>query len=263
MRLEPLLLLACLGSAAACSSNQPTVTVVHRCGDVNFAELNGTFGRIQGENNINPKFRVKFTTEGGVITGQFVLGGFERFEMVGTPAGFEQMTFRQTGGDRFVKAGLDDDCRFTAAVGRTQGGSEVMDPGEPLRFAPFAELKNYDFEPCTETLFIKAGAQRKVRAKPPKPGEIPVVRSSSMPIGAWSQNADFPAGCEKIFDVYLDGEADAYNVATVELKGDDLNWGMDLDNSYLGVHGIALHRFAKCDGERRLLGVACREVEVK
>jgi Cu/Zn superoxide dismutase len=84
-----------------------------------------------------------------------------------------------------------------------------------------------------------------------------------MPIGAWSKVVDFPAGCDKIFDLYLDGEGDAYNVATVEEKGEDLNWGMDMDNRYLGVHGIAMHRFAKCESERKLLGVACIEVEVK
>ncbi len=262
MRATPLLLL-CLGFALGCPDNQPVVTVVHRCGDVNFTKLDGTFGRIQAESNINPKFRIKFDTKNDGISGKFVLGGFERWALVGEAAGFEQMTFKEAGGDRFVKAGLNDDCRLTAAPGTMEGGEEVMDPGEPLVFAPFGEIANYDYEPCTEPLFIQAGAKRKVRAKPPKKGEIPAIRASSMPIGAWSKKSDLPAGCEPIFDVYVDGEGDAYNVSTVEEKGDDLNWGMDMDNRYLGVHGIALHRFAKCEGARTLLGVACIEVEVK
>jgi hypothetical protein len=262
MRATTLLLLV-LGFGLGCPDNAPVVTVVHRCGDVNFTELSGPFGRVQAENNINPKFRIKFSTDSGVITGKFVLGGFERFAMTGTAGGFEQMTFAEASGDRFLKAGLNDDCRLTVAPGTKKGGKEVMDPGGPLLFAPFAEIKSYDFEPCTEPLFIQAGAKRKVRAKPPKPGKIPAIRASSMPIGAWSKVDDFPAGCDKTFDLYLDGEGDAYNVATVEEKGEDLNWGMDMDNRYLGVPGIAMHRFAKCESERKLLGVACIEVEVK
>ncbi len=262
MRASPLLIL-CFGLAFGCPSNEPTVTVVHRCGDVNFTDMSGSFGRIQGESNINPKFRVRFSSDNGVISGSFVLGGFERWTLVGEPAGFEQMVFKQPGGDRFIKAGLNDDCRLTAEPGRTKGGKEVMDPGEPLIFAPFAELKSYDFEPCTEPLFIQAGAKRKARAKPPAEGKVPVVRASSMAIGAWSKASDFPDGCEKVFDLYIDGEADAYNIPTVELKGEDLSWGMDMDNRYLGVHGLALHRFAKCENERKLLGVACIQVEVK
>jgi len=253
----------CLAFALGCPNNEPVVTVVHRCGDVNFTDLSGTFGRIQAENNINPKFRIKFSTENGEISGKFVLGGFERWAMVGSPAGHEQMTFQETGGDRFIKAGLNDDCRLTVEPGRKDGGKEVMDPGEPLIFAPFGEIANYDYEPCSEPLFIQAGAKRKVRAKPPKDGEVPAIRASSMPVGAWSKKSDLPAGCDPIFDLYLDGEGDAYNVATVEEKGDDLNWGMDVDNRYLGVHGLAMHRYAKCADGRKLLGVACIEVEVK
>lgn len=274
MTVRPLLLALGALSLAGCiempaGGNQPQVTVRHRCGDTNFDDLNGTYGKMQGENGINPKFRVSFATVEGKLTGKWVPGGHDRYGTEGTKTGNDTAVFTEPGSGTRWRAWvtISNDCRLEVTTGTVDGsGAETKSPEPAVRFASFPDLANRDFEPCTERLYYGRAARSWSSAKGSKaPTGTPVVRTSDMTIAAFGPKGEVGPGCKASFDVWTDGQAmDAKGVETVEESGDKLRWHMPYTNDYMGKHGIALHRKVQCEGgEEKLVGVACVEIEVK
>lgn len=250
-------------------SQQPQVIVRHRCGDVNFNELTGTFGKLQGENGVNSKFRVKFTKDGDKLTGYWVPGGLQAFAMdaVTNDADSAIFTGAGSGERRRVWASITPDCRLEAQFGTVKAdGSETRDAAPADKYVPFPELANRDYEPCTERLYFGAGAKSHGAAKKSKSADSPpVVRSSNMPVAAWGPAGEVGPGCIALFDLWTDGQAmEIIGGKTVEEKDGMLRWYHAYENDFLGLHGISMHRKVKCEGaDPKLLGVACLQVEVK
>ncbi len=248
---------------------QPQVIVRHRCGDINFDDLSGTFGKLQGENGVNSKFRVKFGSEGGNLTARWVPGGFEVVALQGAKQDADHAVFTEAGsGERTrVWAEITTDCRIEAAFGTVRAdGTEARSAVPADKYVPFPELANRDYEPCTEQLHTGQAARSYSAAKgAKKPGTPPVVRSSNMPVAAWSSKGEVGPGCTGVFDLWTDGQSvEILNADTVEDKDGMLRWHYPYENDFLGLHGVAMHRKVKCEGsEVRLLGVACLSVEVK
>jgi len=251
------------------AGNQPEVIVRHRCGDTNFDDMSGSYGKMQGENGINPKVRVLFESTDGKLTAKWVPGGHARYGTVGEKTSNDTAVFTEPGsGTRFrAWATLTNDCRIEVTTGTVDGsGVETKSPEPPMRFASFPELASRDYEPCTERLYWGKAARSWSNAKgskaPTKPG---VTHSSDTTIAAYGSQGEVGPGCTARFDVWTDGQAmDARNVETVEKSGDKLRWFMPYTHDYIGLHGIAMHRKVQCEGEdEKLLGVACVEIEVK
>ncbi len=251
------------------SDAPPQVIVRHRCGDTDFKNINGTYGKMQGENGINAKYRVLFNTTDGVLTAKWVTGGHDRFGLVGERQDIDHAVFTEPGTGRRARiwATITNDCRIEAQVGWVDGaGVEEKSPEPPAKYAAFPGLESRDFEPCTERLYYGGAAKSWSAAKgSPEPKGTPSVRSSDMVIAAFGPNGEVGPGCTATFDVWTDGQAmDAQGLTDVEPSGDKLRWSMKYTNDYVGKHGIALHRHVKCEGgDRQLLGVACVEIEVK
>jgi hypothetical protein len=251
------------------TSSAPQVTVRHRCGDTNFNDLSGTYGKMQGENGINAKYRVLFETVDGALGAKWVTGGHDRHGLQGVKSDDDHAVFTETGTGRRVRiwATITNDCRIEAQTGWVDGsGAEEKSPEPAAKYAAFPDLANRDFEPCTERLYFGGTARSWSKAKASKaPKGTPSVRSSEMTIAAFGPKGEVGPGCRGTFDVWTDGQGmDAIGVETVEASGDKVRWHMSYTNDYVGKHGIAMHRKVKCEGgEETLVGVACVEIEVK
>ncbi|MCO4770321.1 MAG: hypothetical protein KDA24_09850 [Deltaproteobacteria bacterium] len=269
--------LALLGAVlfgAACNvempgADKPQVIVRHRCGDVNFKDLNGYFGKLQGENGVNSKFRVQFGSADGKLTARWAPGGFDVTAYEGTKTGEDTAVFTEVGsGERKrVWATITNDCRIEAQMGTVSGdGTEAKSPIPADKYVPFEDLKSRDFEPCTEVLYTGRAAKSHSSAKSyKKPATPPVVRSSNMPVAAWGPTGEVGPGCTAHFDLWTDGKSmEVIGAETVEERDGMLRWHHPYENDFLGLHGVAMHRKVKCNGgEAKLLGVACLQVEVK
>lgn len=251
------------------TGDAPEVIVRHRCGDTDFKDLNGTYGKMQGENGINAKYRVRFATTDGQLTAKWVSGGHDRYGLVGVREDIDHAVFTEAGSGRRVRvwATITNDCRIEAQTGWVDGsGAEERSPEPPIKYAAFPGLENRDYEPCTERLYYGREAKSWSAAKASQaPKGTPTVRSKEMTIAAFGPKGEVGPGCKAAFDVWTDGQGmDAVGLETVEESGDKLRYSMLYTNDYVGKHGIALHRKAKCEGgDVQLLGVACVEIEVK
>ena len=250
-------------------SQQPEVIVRHRCGDVNFNDLNGTFGKLQGENGVNSKFRVKFEKDGNKLRGFWVPGGLQAFAMDAVVKDADSAVFTEAGSGerRRIWASVTSDCRLEAQLGTVRSdGSETKGPAPADKYVPFPELANRDYEPCTEQLYFGASSKSYTASKKSKPyDKPPVVRSSNMPVAAWGPVGEVGPGCTALFDLWTDGQSmEIIGGKTVEEKGGMLRWYHPYENDFLGLHGVSMHRKVKCEGaDAKLLGVACLQVEVK
>lgn len=242
--------------------------VLNRCGDLNMNDLSGTFGRLDGEQSINSKFRILFAKTGDVVQAKFVAGGDERFSMTGRRTGNESMDFVEIGSankKRRLKVSLNAQCRLTAEDGWVSGSGdalrEIDHPSDPYTFVPF-DLKRLDFEPCTERLALGKPARGAKPGKLSAADEVPVITADSLSLAQWSARSSLPEGCTAQIDLWVNGEAEAIEFP-VEAKGDPIHWRFDYETRFLGKKGLALHRIAKCANNKQLLGVACASIEVK
>jgi|GEM_PF-1532173 len=275
MHRSTLLLTGLLCAATGCGiemptgGNQPEVIVRHRCGDTNFNDLSGTFGKLQGENGVNSKFRVLFGRSGDTLTANWVPGGYDILAMQAEVKDADNAVFTEKGsGERArVWATITPDCRVEAKMGTVGAdGTESKSPAPAEKYVPFPDLASRDFEPCTELLHRGTAAKSYAAAKKASASTTPpVVRSSSMPVAAWSPAGEVGPGCTASFDLWSDGQAvEILGAETVEEKDGMLRWHHPYENDFLGLHGVAMHRKVKCaGGEEKLLGVACLQVEVK
>jgi len=256
-----LLLFALTGCPAA---PEPTVTVVHRCGDLNFDALQGLFGRLEGKTGINSKFRLKALTEGDKPAVHYVGGDDRGVRFVGSRTGNETFDFDAVEGNRRLQLGLSSDCRLTVADGNVLNGAFQARPGGEMQFAPFGDLARLDFEPCTGRLFVGAAAKSEAASKKAGPeGEVPSFKSDSTRLGAWGPKSELAAGCEPRISVYVNGEAEVLEDPLDAQSGDRIAWTTKIENNYVGRQNVSLHRLAVCDGVARVLGAACATYEVK
>ncbi len=243
--------------------------VIHRCGNLNMDSLAGTFGRLDGEQSVNPKFRIRFDREGDNVTARFVAGGHERFALVGRRSGNETMDFTEDGSGntrrRRLKVSLNSQCRVQVEDGWVSGAGETLQehdhPSEPHTFVPF-DLSRLDFEPCTERLALGKNARSSSPGTVSPPGEVPVITQDHLSVAQWSARSALPDGCTAQLDLWVNGEAEALEFP-VQGSGPQIHWIFEYDTHFLGKKGLALHRVAKCGTESRILGVACAEIEVR
>jgi hypothetical protein len=253
---------------------QQTVTVYNRCGDLNFEDLKGDFGRLDGGSSINGKFRIRFTSVGGPITAKYVGGEVERFALRGTKTGAETMTFDEIGGPvdasgrkRRIKASLTTDCRLQLEHSWVRGETESKVPAQagPESYVRYLELDRLDFEPCSEPLYLRSAAKQRDKATGGtiRPAAPAPVTEDRLPMGAFSPASEIAAGCRPTLDVWLDGEAVAIDAGVDPAEGGFIHWLYEYETQYLGVHHVAMHRKSVCDAGTEILGVACTEIEIK
>lgn len=268
-----LLLLALLSGCPA-GEVQQTVTVYHRCGDLNFEALNGDFGRLDGGSSVNGRYRVRFEKRGEEQLAKWVGGNVERFALKGSKTGAETMRFDEVGdplepgkGAFRLKASLTQDCRVQLEQYRVRGETETKVPiGQTSEvFVKYLELDRLDFEPCTEPLYLRGAAKTKDKATGGtiRPATPPAVTEDTLPVGTFGPESELAAGCRPLIDLWVDGEAVAIDAAVEAASGGHVNWLYDYSTDYLGVHHLAMHRKAVCADRTELLGVACTEIEVK
>ena len=263
-------------AVAACGggATQPVITVYHRCGDLNFEALSGHYGRLEGSTGVNSRFRVLFTQAGAGVEARWVGGNAERFLLKGLPTSSEQMTFDEVGDPadpsgraRRIKASLTTDCRLQLDHFGVRNGQEVPVPAADglNQFASYPELERLDFEPCTEPLYIRGAAKSRSKATGGtiRPATPPTVKEDRLPVGSWSSAGELNSGCRGAIDLYVDGEADAIDAPAKDPSGGHVQWYLDYETNYLGVHHLAMHRKAVCGEQTTLLGVACTEIEVQ
>jgi hypothetical protein len=259
------LLLAC-----SCSAGEPTASVViQRCGERSLDSLGGTYGRLDGGQSINSRFRIRIDREGENTTARYVAGGHERFAMTGRRTGSETMELVEDGADgsrrRRLKLSLNAQCRLQAEDGWISGTGEARreqdHPSEPYTFVPF-DLSRLDFEPCSERLAIGKAARGRTPGRLSGPGEVPVITSSTLPVAQWSPRAQLPQGCSALVSLWVNGEAEVLDFP-IDSGGSTIHWAVDYDARFLGKKGLALHRRAKCGDDTRILGVACAQIEVR
>ena len=263
-------LLCLLTLVTGCSSSVEQHSVVlHRCGDLNFDQLSGSFGRLDGEQSINSKFRILFTRSSDRLDAKFVAGGHERFALQGRRTGNESMEFVEAGTAgtkrRRLKVRLNAQCRLSIEDGWISGSPEssreIDHPSDPYTFVAF-DLLRLDFEPCTERLAVGRAARS---AKPGKTiglEELPLIKSDSVPLAQWSPRPSLPQGCTAQLDLWVNGEAEALDVP-IEVGSGTIHWRFDYETRFLGKKGLAMHRIAKCANDKQLLGVACANIDVR
>ncbi len=268
------LLFVALVTGCPAGEVQQTVTVVHRCGDINFEALNGDFGRLDGGSSVNGRFRVRFVKQGEEQLAKWVGGNVERYLLRGTRTGAETMTLDEVGGpidpqgrSFRVKASLTQDCRLQLEQFRVRGDSETKIPVGMTSeaYVKYLELDRLDFEPCTEPLYLRGAAKNKDQATGGaiRPATPHVVEEDSLPVGTFGPGSELAAGCRPLIDLWVDGEAVAIDAAVEPASGGHVHWLYDYSTDYLGVHHLAMHRKAVCADRTELLGVACTEIEVK
>jgi len=254
----------------ACSSSEEEHSVVlHRCGDLNMDTIKGSFGRLDGEQAVNSKFRILFSRDGDKVGAKFVAGGHERFALVGNRTGNESMDFIEQGDAtakrRRLKVSLNAQCRLSVEDGWVAGPAdalrEIDHPSDPYTFVPF-DLRRLDFEPCTERLAIGKSARGSSPGKLVPTESVPLITADSLTVAQWSPRSDIAEGCTAELHLWVNGEAEALDVP-VELSSSTIHWRFDYETRFLGKKGLAMHRIAKCSNNKQLLGVACASIEVK
>ncbi len=260
------LLLVAVLALSACSTGTedsgPVVTVYHRCGELNFDELQGWYGRLEGESGVNGRWRILFERDGDAVTAKYVANNAERYLLKGSRTGNETMTFQASSGNRKYDASITTDCRLQ--WDGFDGATAVPAADGLNRFVPYSELQRLDFEPCTEPLYIRSVAKTKAKQsggsmQPPTP---PTVKSDSLPVGVFGPSAEVPSGCTAAADLWVNGELEAMDMKA-KSTGGDVHWYVDYEIGYIGTQHLALHRKAVCGEEdHRLLGVACTVIEV-
>jgi len=267
-RVVVLAVVAIFGQACSSSEEERSV-VLHRCGELNMDSISGSFGRLDGEQAINSKFRILFSRDGGKVGAKFVAGGHERFAMVGHRTGNESMDFTEVGDEgtkrRRLKVSLNAQCRLQVEDGWIAGSSqalrEIDHPSDPYTFVPF-DLSRLDFEPCTERLAIGKAARGGSPGKVVALDSAPVITADSLTVAQWSPRSVLSEGCTAELGLWVNGEAEALDVP-VELGGSTIHWRFEYETRFLGKKGLAMHRIAKCSNNKQLLGVACASIEVK
>ncbi len=267
-RVVVLVLVAILGQACNSSDEEHSV-VLHRCGELNMESISGSFGRLDGEQSINSKFRILFGRDGDKVGAKFVAGGHERFALVGRRTGNESMDFIEVGDEgtrrRRLKVSLNAQCRLHVEDGWIAGSSnalrEIDHPSDPYTFVPF-DLRRLDFEPCTERLAIGKSARGSSSGQVVSFETVPAVTADSLTVAQWSPRSDVSEGCTAELELWVNGEAEALDVP-IEMGKSTIHWRFEYETRFLGKKGLALHRIAKCSNNKQLLGVACASIEVK
>jgi hypothetical protein len=274
MRRPALILVVVLLAACSTEPAQQVVTVYNRCGELNFDALNGDFGRLDGGNSVNARFRVRFVKQGEQQLAKYVGGNSDRYLLEGKRTGSETMTFDEVGGpldplgrSRRIKAGLTSDCRVQMQQFWARGTTETKIPvGQTSEtYVKYLELDRLDFEPCTEPLYLRGAAKKRDKATggDVRPANPVAVTEDSLPIGTFGPASELASGCRPLIDIWVDGEAVAVDAALEPAEGGYVHWLYDYETDYLGVHHLALHRKSACADRTELLGVACTEIEVK
>lgn len=254
------LLVSACDSGPAPDANRVTV---HRCGKVNYGEIEGTFGRLRDGTNIDPKYRMLFARADGKLRVNWVGGGATAIRLEGDVAGPERTTVKSQPDDKgrvhTLELSLTDRCRVLAK--HTINGQP--DPMGDVEYAPY-DLAHWDFEVCTEPLFYKAAAKSWSKAQSYKqPSKPPALKDDTLPLAAWTPKGELEPGCTGQVDLWINGQADALGLENVEPSGDRLRWYVDYETQYVGLQSFNLHRYANCQGARKLLGVACTQIEIK
>lgn len=274
MHRPALALLVLLLAACPAGEVQQTVTVYHRCGDLNFEALNGDFGRLDGGSSVNGRHRVRFSKRGEEQLAKYVAGNVERYLLKGSRTGSETMDFDEVGGPRDpsgrsfrLKASLTQDCRIQLEQHWVRGQTEAKIPAGQTSetYVKYLELDRLDFEPCTEPLYLRGAAKSRDKATGGliRPATPTVVTEDSVALGTFGPASELGAGCRPLIDLWVDGEAVAVDAAVEPAEGDHVHWLYDHSTDYMGVHHLALHRKVACADSTELLGVACTEIEVK
>jgi hypothetical protein len=250
--------------AVGCPTSEPVVTVVQRCGDLNFDALDGYFGRIRTGNAIDSKYRLHAYSKDGATWVDWVPGGTQAYRMRGTRTGPEAMFLEEAAGDHRVELGLSKECRLTLVDGEGKGPAFRPGPEGPMVLAPFPDLARRDFEPCTERLYLGADAKSAAAANkaPPVAQKVPVIKRSETPIAVFTPRSALPAGCTAQVSLYANGEAESLK-QPVDSSGDTISWSLLRSNDFLGLQSLSLRRHAVCEDGERLLGVACAQYEVQ
>ncbi len=268
MSARTLLLTALLLAGCSNVGTKPEVIVVHRCKDVNFADLSGYFARLEGANNISTKHRFHATQGPSGLELRYVPGTHERYALRSDGAGPDRVTFTEVGASgraRTVKGIITAECRVQLDDGWSSGGSFAAIPDGSHTFAPFPTASRFDYEPCTERLYLDGAARSEASAKKAKPpgDTMPVTRRSSTLVGTWASRSELGPGCKPKVHIWSNGEADVMDDLDDSGKGSRIHWAYKLSNDYVGPRAVSMRRYAECGGAKQLLGVACAQYEVK
>ncbi len=264
------LLLLFLALLAGCSNvgSKPEIVIVHRCKDVNFKDLAGHFARLEGASNVSTKFRFEAVQAGGVLEIRYVPGNHERYLLRSDGAGPDRVTFTQTGAtgrQRQIKGTINNECRVELEDGWASGGSFTPIAEGKRTFVPFEPASRLDYELCTERLYLDGDARNEAAAKKAAPlgDDVPTTRRSSTQVAAFAPRSELEAGCKPVLNIWANGEAEVMADLEDDGKGPSLRWSHELSNDFIGARAISLRRYAECGGQKKLLGVACAQYEVK
>lgn len=265
MSVRPLLIAVLMITACGEVAPQPEIVVVHRCKDVNFEDLDGYFARLEGGSNVSTKHRFQATQGGAALEIRHVAGDHAAVRYRSDGAGPDRVLFTEVGGKRALKGTITNECRVQLDAGTAQGGAFTPSADSSHTFVPFEPAARLDYEPCTERLFLDAAARSQKASKKAKPvGDVlPVTRRSETTVGAWSPRSELGAGCKPVIHIWSNGEAEVMTDLEDPGKGDTIHWTYPLANDYVGTRAVSVRRYADCAGQKKLLGVACAQYEVK
>ena len=262
------LLTALLTTGCLNVGSKPDIVVVHRCKDVNFDDLSGYFARLEGAQNISTKHRFEARKSAEALELYYVPGTHERYVVRSDGAGPDRVTLTEVGASgraRQLKGTITKDCRVQLEDGWSSGGAFTAIPGATYTFAPFPSASRFDFEPCTERLYLDTAARSEGAAKKSKaPGDtVPVTYRSNTLVAAWGPRTELGPGCKPVLHIWSNGEAEVMTDLEDSGAGSTVHWKFELSNDYVGPRAVSMRRYAECSGAKRLLGVACARYEVK
>ncbi len=152
---------------------------------------------------------------------------------------------------------------------RTSKGKKGEIPrGGPQEYLEFPENVEFNFRPCSESLFLGPAAGDHARARKELSkygtGNPNHGLGEAIPVGAFSvAEEDGPAECTYDFDASFDGRpiADRKKIPAGEVRKKTRHWYVpDWYAAWSGYHYFEMYRYRTCPGkERELIAVSCLE----
>ena len=276
--MRALMIPAVLTALVACDgATEEAPPAEDKCPEIGMDQLAGDWIKVQGSSG-DHKTRLRTFEEDGGWHAWYVDGGWRKKVMAGelraedlklteVPDDTKKAAF-EGGSDTLTRLYFQPYKKKCAVrvvevrVSMTDGDEKEQQVGVGYtEYLPFPDGPQFTYRPCDDDMFIDDAAKDwKVAKKQIEGNGINPVGAlgESVPVAAFTD--PLPTECTYTFDQFFDDQpVDGGQGVEAKLVGDKIHWYAEWYAPYSGNHHFEIHRYAECDGDKKLLGVSCLE----